>query len=89
MEKIAEVLQQQFAAQQQKFEELQQRNEKQMKLMRGLFQSELSAGASSPSTSNTATIASATPTFQCFDSTTELWTDYLSRFATFAEAHSI
>ena len=89
MEKIAEVLQQQFAAQQQKFEELQQRNEEQMKLMRNLFQSQLSAGASSPSTSNTATIASATPTFQCFDSTTELWTDYLSRFATFAEAHSI
>ena len=52
MEKIAEVLQQQFAAQQQKFEELQQRNEEQMKLMRDLFQSELSAGASSPSTSN-------------------------------------
>ena len=57
--------------------------------MRDLFQSQLSAGASSPSTSNTATIASATPAFQCFDSTTELWTEYLSRFATFAEAHSI
>ena len=37
MEKIAEVLQQQFAAQQQKFEELQQRNEEQMKLMRTYF----------------------------------------------------
>ena len=46
MEKIAEVLQQQLAAQQQKFEELQQRNEEQMKLMRDLFQSQLSAGAS-------------------------------------------
>ena len=51
MEKIAEVLQQQFAAQQQKFKELQQRHEEQMKLMRDLFQSQLSAGASSPSTS--------------------------------------
>ena len=60
-----------------------------MKLMRDLFQSQLSASASLPSTCNTATIASATPTFQCFDSTIELWTDYLSRFATFAEAHSI
>ena len=86
MEKLVEILQQQFAEQQKKYEELQLRNEEQMKLMRDLVVSQQQLSTASTASSST---ASATPNFQAFDLASELWTDYLSRFTTFTAAHSV
>jgi len=44
------------------------------------------------SAGSTATIevnSTATPNFSTFDSTSELWQDYLSRFSTFLRAHNV
>ena len=78
---------QQFADQQKKYEEMQLRNEEQMKLMRDLVLSQREAASTNTAAPAPATVA--TPNFQAFDSATELWTDYLSRFETFTAAHSV
>ena len=54
--------------------------------MRDLVVSQQQLSTASTASSST---ASATPNFQAFDSASELWTDYLSRFTTFIAAHSV
>ena len=73
--------------QERQHEEQERRHEEQMKVLREIIDKR------SSSTENegrpTISTAVATPNFPAFDSSTELWSDYWSRFCTFSTAHSV
>nr|XP_026695390.1 uncharacterized protein LOC113475420 [Ciona intestinalis] len=96
MEKVAKLIQEQLKQQQERHdeqqveqqrrhdelqEEQQRRHEQQMKMILTLVEK---AGSG-----ETATSSVAIPSFTSFDSTSELWHDYWSRFTTFTRAHAV
>jgi len=71
-------------AQEQRFREQAERQQVDMKAMLQLLTKLAQSGqVLQPATS------SATPAFSPFDSTSELWKDYCSRFLTFMRAHAV
>ena len=87
MEKLVKVLQQQIASRDCRYEEQQRRYEEQLQILIDLIRERLQDGDQELPT--TPTTAVATTNFFAFDSTSELWSDYWSRFCTFANAHSV
>ena len=87
MEKLVEALQQQIASQDCRYEEKQRSYEEQLQILKDLIRKRLQAGNQELSTAPTTTVE--TPNFPAFDSTSELQSDYWSRFCTFANAHSV
>ena len=101
MKKLIEVLQQQIALQDRRYEEQQRRYEEQqrryeeqqrhyeeqLQVFKNLIRGRKQDGDQKLKTA--ATTAAATPNFPPFDSTSELWSNYWSRFRTFANAHSV
>ena len=98
MEKLLEVMQQQMALQEKRYEEQQlrfeeqqqrrdQQHSEQLEMLKNLVRSRAQEADHEIPASSTSTVA--TPNFPAFNSTTELWSDYWSRFATFANAHSV
>ena len=92
MEKLVEMLQRQMEAQdrrhQEQMERLMERQQEQMEVMMKTIGSPHSRESPNEGVVPTVTHVS-TPNFSPFDSTSELWVDYWSRFCTFAKAHSI
>ena len=80
MEKFFKVLQQQMASQERRYEE-------QLQILKELIRWRLQDGDQELPTAPTTAVA--TPNFPAFDSTSELQSDYWSRFCTFANAHSV
>ena len=68
--------------------EQERRHEEQMKVLREIIDKRSSSTENKGTTSTTST-AVATPNFTAFDSPTELWSDYWSKFCTFSTAHSV
>ena len=66
-------------------DQLQQQREQHQEQMDKLTEALLQQGMQPKVT----TVTSAIPAFSAFDSTTELWTDYWSRFQIFIEANSV
>ena len=104
MEKLIELLQQQIASQERRHEEQERRHEEQerrheeqmIELQRRhedqtkLLQEVMAARPRNPEVPTAATTqVAATPNFTAFDSSSELWKDYWSRFCTFTNAHSV
>ena len=94
MEKLVEVLQQQIASQEKRYEEKleqQKRYEEQsaahVKLLQELIQGRPQTAEREAPPATAACLA--TPTFNAFDSTSELWSDYWCRFCIFVQAHSV
>jgi len=91
MEKLVEMMQLQLQqhreetqAQEQRFREQAERQRADMQAMLQLLTKPAQSGqVLQPATS------SATPSFSPFDSTSELWKDYWSRFLTFTRAHAV
>jgi len=91
MEKLVEMMQlqlqlqrEEMQAEDQRFREQPERQQADMKAMLQLLTKPAQSGqVLQPATS------SATPTFSPFDSTSELWKDYWSRFLTFTRAHAV
>jgi len=80
MEKLVEMIQLQL---QQQREEMQQQREDMQAMLELLAKPAQSGQVLQPVTT------SATPTFAPFDSPSELWKDYWSRFLTFTGAHAV
>ena len=74
--------------QERRHEEQERRHEEQMKVLREIIDKHSSSTKNEGTTPTTST-AVATPNFPAFDSSTELWSDYWSRFCTFSTAHSV
>ena len=88
MEKVVELMQQQIALQERRYEEKERRHEEQMKFLQEMIADRPSHNEHEGNTPSTSA-AVATPNFTAFDSNMELWSDYWSRFCTFANAHSV
>jgi len=73
-------------AQEQRFREQAERQQADMKAMLQLLANPPSSGRVVPPATTSVT---ATPTFAPFDSTSELWKNYWSRFLTFTRAHAV
>jgi len=74
----------QAEGQDQRFREQAERQQADMKAMLQLLAKPAQTGQVLPSATT-----STTPTFSPFDSTSELWKDYWSRFLTFTRAHAV
>ena len=74
--------------QERRHEEQERRHQEQMKALREVIDKRSSSTENEGTTPTTST-AVATPNFPAFDSFTELWSDYWSRFCTFSAAHSV
>ena len=81
-----EAMQQQLEAMERQHMEEKRQHQEQMEALMQLVQP---AARGELSTTSTTGHASATPDFEPFDPTSELWPDYWDRFCTFAGAHSV
>ena len=104
MEKLFELMQQQIALQdrhleerdrkellkeqERRHEEQERRHEEQIKVLREIIDKR-SLSFGNEGTTPTTSTAVATSNIPAFDSSTELWSDYWSRFCTYSTAHSV
>jgi len=99
MEKLAEVLQKQMERQKQRYKEQLQlqreqvkRQKHQLELQEANHKAQLEAILQTVGKSQTVASSSlqgATPSFEPFNLSSELWTDYWARFCAFARTHSV
>lgn len=81
-EKLVELLQLQLEQQKAYMSTQEARHQDQMEAIISMFKKTSESG-------ETATRVTALPNFPAFDSASELWLDYLARFETYVEAHSV
>ena len=84
-EALLQLMQQQLKQQNDSMVEQQRQHAEQMKLLTAALSGKSTAEGATASSS----VVSTWPSFGAFDAMTELWSDYWSRFLTFANAHSI
>ena len=89
LQELMKLMQQQMQQQQKQHREEMKQHREEMQQMKEIIQEMSRSGNGNATTTAAANSATAAPSFQPFDSTTELWTDYYARFCTFVGAHSV
>ena len=86
---LVKLLQQQMEQQRLQMEQRDKQHQDQMQLLMQMFQSKPRTDGSEIQHMVPSTFTTAIPPFAAFDSTTELWPDYWSRFQTFLVANAV